>query len=284
MKKLNYGQFQKDEKRLFYKGGNNKDFHKKKHFHRVQQEAVPKQQQTIRSTSQKAQKNTAFFGEVGRKISINKRGFLQTPKKRITNSFQNSYKSTQVSTTTFEYFKKYKLYFGKKAWHFDKAAPIPGGNHKLSTGFVRKNKYYKKIFRAYQFLKKYYTFNKKAMIKAYRKRNSSRRMSFAQMNSSVDFAILTQMDSLYNSTMCKIGFIQNPKQKRTTKDFLLNGKAVQRSAQKKNFVQFQRNNRSSSAVQKDGDFCIRKAKSCNNLFIDLFSFDFFLILKIPLGD
>lgn len=143
-----------------------------------------------------------------------KRGYLQTPKKIITNSFRNSYNSTKVSTTPFEYLKKYKLYFGKKAWHFDKAAPIPGGNHKLSTGFVRKNKFYKKIFTAYQFFKKHYTFNKKAMIKAYRKRNSNRRMGTcfadAQTHGCREFSILMQMDSLYNSSMCAIRFIQNP--------------------------------------------------------------------------
>jgi hypothetical protein len=52
-------------------------------------------------------------------------------------------------------FKKYILYFKKKTWYTDKAAPIPGGNHKLSTGFVRKEKFYKKIFRAYILFKTY---------------------------------------------------------------------------------------------------------------------------------
>jgi hypothetical protein len=52
-------------------------------------------------------------------------------------------------------FKKYILYFKKKTWYTDKAAPIPGGNQKLSTGFVRKEKFYKKIFRAYRLFKTY---------------------------------------------------------------------------------------------------------------------------------
>lgn len=52
-------------------------------------------------------------------------------------------------------FKKYILYFKKKTWYTDKAAPIPGGNQKLSTGFVRKDKFYKKIFRAYRLFKTY---------------------------------------------------------------------------------------------------------------------------------
>jgi hypothetical protein len=52
-------------------------------------------------------------------------------------------------------FKKYILYFKKKTWYTDKAAPIPGGNQKLSTGFVRKEKFYKKIFIAYILFKTY---------------------------------------------------------------------------------------------------------------------------------
>ena len=38
----------------------------------------------------------------------------------------------------------------------DKAAPIPGGNNKLSTGFSKKNKYNKKIFCSYRDFKTYY--------------------------------------------------------------------------------------------------------------------------------
>ena len=61
-----------------------------------------------------------------------------------------------VFTVKFWVFKKYKLYLAKKNWIFEKAAPIPGGNRKLSIGFVKKHKkFYKNTFLAYKVFKTY---------------------------------------------------------------------------------------------------------------------------------
>jgi hypothetical protein len=92
-------------------------------------------------------------------------------------------------------FKRYLQYFKKKTWYTDKAAPIPGGNQKVSTGFVRKNKFYKKIFRAYRLFKTYMSNNKKDLkkvcIKSMHNRNNT------------DFSIIMHMDSIIYSTMRK---------------------------------------------------------------------------------
>ena len=161
--------------------------------------------------------------------------------------------TTQVQSNNF---RKYVLYFKKKAWYTDKAAPIPGGNPKLSTGFVRKQKFYKKIFRAYRLFKTYQTFNKKAMNKQYRKRATVRKaVCFAKANS-MEFSILMHMDSLFHSSMRKSSLILNPQ--RVFGSYFLNGKY----ATKKNFVLYRRN----KAYQKDGDFCSRLSSQTWSLF------------------
>jgi hypothetical protein len=90
---------------------------------------------------------------------------LRTAPGRITVQSTAGLHSRELSPKTSNNFKKYILYFKKKTWYTDKAAPIPGGNQKLSTGFVRKEKFYKKIFRAYRLFKTYMNLSKKRLKK-----------------------------------------------------------------------------------------------------------------------
>jgi predicted AlkP superfamily pyrophosphatase or phosphodiesterase len=87
-----------------------------------------------------------FFSEINRKISNFKRPFLQTPK------------NNKVSI-----YKEYKIYYKQKVWYIDKAALLPGANTKFMTAFVQKNKFYKKIYSAYEVFKTYYAFSKKSL-------------------------------------------------------------------------------------------------------------------------
>lgn len=183
-------------------------------------------------------KNSIYLAETGRKVKQAKRSSAI-----ISNTQRAKNKAENTN------FKKYKLYFNKKNWIFEKAAPIPGGNQKLSTGFVKKHKkFYKNTFQAYKVFKTYQAFNKKAMNKQYRKTNRD-------IRNSMDFSALMLMDSLFNSSMRKRAFqlkpgiaSRMPSQNRTISSYFLNGKYVR----KKNFVLY----RSSKAIQKDGDFCI----------------------------
>ena len=207
----------------------------------------------------------AYQGEIRRKVEGSKRRKLQSPKKISLATFKQSYGSTnfisaysnkvqKAFTTTgsrtslvqSNNYRKYVLYFKKKAWYTDKAAPIPGGNPKLSTGFARKQKFYKKIFRAYRLFKTYQTFNKKRLNKQYRKRvRPCFNLAMPVSANSMEFSILMHMDSLFHSSMRKSSFILNPQ--RVFGSCFLNGKY----ATKKGFVLYRRN----KAFQKDGDFC-----------------------------
>ena len=197
-------------------------------------------------------KNSIYLAEIGRKVKQAKRSSLTpaaAPKVIISNTQKAQNKAFNTN------FKKYKLYLAKKNWIFEKAAPIPGGNRKLSIGFVKKHKkFYKNTLQAYKVFKRYQAFNKKAMNKQYRKTNRVH---------SKDFSAFMAMDSLFNSSMRKRAFLYKPgypsawaqpqpgpgrSPARSISSYFLNGKYVR----KKNFVLY----RSSKAVQKDGDFCI----------------------------
>lgn len=238
------------------------------------------------SPKQKA-KNIAYQGEIRHKVERSKRRKINTPKKISFNSFKRNYSSPYFvnnrrflnqkkkniisrnsnlspflqkrSTAQQANFRKYVFFFKKKAWYRDKAAPIPGGNQKLSLGFVQKQKFSKKIRRAYLLFKTYQTFNKKAMNKQYRKRAKS---NFKQGNLT-EFSILMHIDSLFGICSCKRSFMFNPK--RASHFYFLNGKYVT----KKVFFLYRRN----KAFQKDGDFC-------SNL--ESMAFSFFSILQFSL--
>lgn len=114
-----------------------------------------------RFSSKQKIKNMVFLGEVRHKVESSKRRKINTPKKISFNSFKRNYSSTYyvnnrrsldqkekniISSNLYGAdFRKYVLYFKKKAWYRDKAAPIPGGNPKLSSGFAQKQKFSKKI-------------------------------------------------------------------------------------------------------------------------------------------
>lgn len=212
--------------------------------------------QAVRQPSKQRIKNTAYQGEIGRKVELSKRRKIITPIHE---------KPGQQAAN----FKRYLQYFKKKTWYTDKAAPIPGGNQKVSTGFVRKNKFYKKIFRAYRLFKTYMSNNKKDLkkvcIKSMHNRNNT------------DFSIIMHMDSIIYSTMRKsmvqssprYGYADGaqhwPRHKlapgRQAKPleigispYFLNGKYVT----KKNFVLYRKNKiRTIRAYGlKDGDICI----------------------------
>lgn len=165
----------------------------------------------------------------------------------------------------------YKQYFAKKQWYYDKRAPIPGGNAKLSTGFMRKNKFYKKIFASYGLFKKYQGFNKKAMNKQHRNMASHMNTnSFQVVNDWGCNRALMHMDSLFKSTMRKSGVMLNLYHNKIRQSYTLNGKVVR----KKNFVQKHGN----KAFQKDRDFCIlMKKNNCKLNFI------LFVALETPFG-
>lgn len=177
-----------------------------------------------------AVKKSVYLGEIGRKIKLV--SFFAKKKAR----------AVQGHAVT-NNFKKYKLYFKKKVWYMDKAAPIPGGNMKLSMGFVKKHKkMVANTLMAYKFLNRFLAiFNKKRSKKQYNRTNRD-------IRNSVDFSALMQMDSLFHSSMRKTALILKPQDKNIACSYFLNGKYVI----KKNFVLY----RSIKAIQKDGDFCI----------------------------
>lgn len=242
--------------------------------------------------SAQVSKNTAYQGEIGRKLELSKRRKIQTPKKINLNTFKKQYRykvdfaPTNFTVSALRFgkakrttkmldggqsnnFKKYGLYFKKKAWYRDKAAPIPGGNQKLSTGNLRKEKFYKKIFRAYRLFKTYQTFNKKGLNKACRK--------IIVNKDSTDFSTLMHMDSQFYSSMqkscigafgiCKAvcfadtkgtdllqASLQHmPERGPFRLPYFLNGKYVT----KKNFILYRKNKvlMHQALLQKDGDFC-----------------------------
>ena len=132
----------------------------------------------------------------------------------------------------------------------DKAAPIPGGNKKLSMGFVKKHKKMAvNTLIAYKFLNRYFAnFNKKRNKKQYKKTNRD-------IRNSADFSALMQMDSLFHSSMRKTALLLKPQDKSVSSSYFLNGKYVIT----KNFALY----RSTRAIQKDGDFCIGQSSlSC----------------------
>lgn len=199
-------------------------------------------------------KKSLYLGEIGHKVKQEKRGKLQTPKGTsffaknrdfgfLRSAGQMNSKGFLKSQNHRNSFKKQKLFFKKKSWYMDKAAPIPGGNQKLSMGFVKKyKKFNKNTLLAYKELNKFlFVFNKKMTKKQYRKTNRD-------IRSSLDFSALMQMDSLFHGCMRKAAFQLKPQEKNMTCSYFLNGK----NARKKNFVLY----RSTKAIQKDGDFCI----------------------------
>lgn len=185
-------------------------------------------------------KNNVYLAEIGRKLKQAKRG----------NILHHKAITLPVSRSQSKNFKKYKLYFKKKAWYADKAAPIPGGNQKLSMGFVKKHKkFYKNTLLAYKFFNSFYfIFNKKRTKKQFQKINSGYMHGHTHIQNSMNFSALMLMDSLFHSSMCKRALILKPQEKNITSSYFLNGKYVR----KKNFVLY----RSMRAIQKDGDFCI----------------------------
>ena len=255
------------------------------------------------TSSKQSIKNTAYQGEIGRKVELSKRRKIQTLKKINQGFAKHSYayspgglttQSSPASVTRLveqgpallrwqrlsNNFKKYILYFKKKTWYTDKAAPIPGGNQKLSTGFVRKEKFYKKIFRAYRLFKTYQNFNKKRLKKQCAKSRLNK--------DSIQFSTIMHMDSLFYSSMRKsrlrhrvpsvwqvdgaalqpcpaqqsqlslAGQAAYDNQVISKSPYFLNGKYVT----KKNFVLYRTNKGLTHRVsarcrQKDGDFCIQ---------------------------
>ena len=239
------------------------------------------------STSKQRIKNTAYQGEIGRKVELSKRRKIKRQKKISMGFVSNSYTNSPGGLSSRELsrglrpsihplcgkaekrcanapkvsdnFKKYILYFKKKTWYTDKAAPIPGGNQKLSTGFVRKEKFYKKIFRAYRLFKTYQNLSKKRLKKQCVKSSRTKDQR--------EFSTIMHMDSLF---YCRMG---KSRLKATTatgatryatnrelsvpinrSPYFLNGKYIT----KKNFVLYRKNkvltHRASGL--KDGDFCI----------------------------
>lgn len=204
-----------------------------------------------------------YFGEIGRKIGQSKTGkFFRTPSKKF-----SGFKT--ITRAPSQNIKKSRHLFNKKTWYMDKAAPIPGGNNKQSTGFSKKNKYNKKIFCSYRDLKTYYNLGQKSFVKQYRKTNYSFhcRSAYGQKKEGyfwtyplsreahhrgLEFSFLMQVDSLFHSSMRKSRLLPNwsiqSSLKEFTKYYLLNGNYVQ----KKNFRLFKRNKR----ANKDGYFCI----------------------------
>lgn len=239
------------------------------------------------STSKQRIKNTAYQGEIGRKVELSKRRKIKTQKKISMGFVSNSYTNSPGGLNSRELnrglrpsantpkasnnFKKYILYFKKKTWYTDKAAPIPGGNQKLSTGFVRKEKFYKKIFRAYRLFKTYQNLSKKRLKKQCVKSSTNKNQR--------EFSTIMHMDSLFYCRMGKsrlkattatgatryatnrelsaglcpplLRFADGPINR---SPYFLNGKYIT----KKNFVLYRKNkvltHRASGL--KDGDFCI----------------------------
>ena len=210
-----------------------------------------------------------YFGEIGRKIGQSKTGkFFITPSKKF-----SGFKT--IIRTSNQNIKKSSRLFNTKTWYMDKAAPIPGGNNKLSTGFSKKNKFYKKIFCSYRDFKRYYNLGQKTFVKQYRKTNYSFHLPVRKADEcgtdpsiyplcgplcggadhrGLEFSVLMQVDSLFHSSMRKSRLVPNwsaqSSLKEFTKYYLLNGNYVQ----KKNFRLFKRNKR----ANKDGYFCIRR--------------------------
>lgn len=192
----------------------------------------PKAQKAGKQTVNNQKKNVYnrygqkhFFGEIGRKVSHSKRPFLQIPV------------NNKISI-----YKEYKLFYKQKVWYRDKAAGLPGANIKFITAFVQKNKFYKKIQSAYKIFKNYYSLSKKSLQKLYKKRNKN------LYENSMEYSVLIQLDSLYSSSMCKSGLVQNKHEKDIFKNYYSNGQSVY----KKNFFLDKR----TKAIHKDGDFCI----------------------------
>lgn len=203
-------------------------------------------------------KSTAYQGEISNKVEQSKRRKINTPKKISKASFKEAYFNKNsialpnqrhgvssalpygMCSAQQKAFSNYVLYYKKKAWYTDKAAPIPGGNFKIAPGFRRKDKVYKKTLGAYKLFKTYQTFNKKAISKQYRKRANRNFVC----NNSMEFSILMHTDSLFNSSLSKSSLCNF---KELFQPYFLNGKYTI----KKNFVLYRRN----KAFQKDGDFC-----------------------------
>lgn len=213
---------------------NNGQFHKYPARRKKHSINVPSKYQKINQLSA----SQAFYREAGRKLKQIRASTLQTPGKGAIDSLAG-----------------YKKYTANKHWYYDKRAPIPGGNAKLSTGFRRKNKFYKKIIVSYVVFKKYWGFNKKAMNKQYRNTSQSVQRTNGTKRGSLNKVepfnnrLLMHRDSLFNSTMRKNGLMLNPYQNNIRQFYVLNGKAVR----KKNFVQKHAN----KAYQKDRDFCLQ---------------------------
>ena len=197
-----------------------------------------------------------FYIEAARKVkqtrpqcAIYPRGFpkAKTPKSFSVKIIKTSVINNKGVTGSLA---GYKQYFAKKQWYYDKRAPIPGGNPKLSIGFMRNNKFYKKTFASYGLFKKYQAFNKKAMNKQHRNMASPiNTKSFQVVNDWGCNRALMHMDSLFNSTMRKSGVMLNNSLNKIRQSYTLNGKAVR----KKDFVQKHRK----KAFQKDRDFCVQ---------------------------
>lgn len=231
-------------------------------------------------------KSTAYQGEISNKVEVSKRRKINTPKKISKASFKEAYfnknsiaqcgahpsrasqrhgwhgVSSALPYGVQKAFSNYVLYYKKKAWYTDKAAPIPGGNFKIAPGFRRKDKVYKKTLGAYKLFKTYQTFNKKAISKQYRKRANRNFVC----NNSMEFSILMHTDSLFNSSLSKSSLCNF---KELFQPYFLNGKYTI----KKNFVLYRRN----KAFQKDGDFC--SSLNSQPLFYFILFFSYFIIIK-----
>lgn len=184
-----------------------------------------------------------FQGEIGRKIKQSKSLLLIIPKKVPFGFFIESYKGSKYNQSSANSLFPGKMgSLGCKIWYIDKAAMLPGANMKLSTGFNKKNKVYKKIYSAYLLFKTYLALSKKERVNQYNNTNKG-----IQTNQRC-FSLLVQIDSLFNLCQCKSGLVLNSSIKNRIKNYILNGKSIA----KKSFYL----SKKAKGIVKDGSFCI----------------------------